>query len=251
MGFGDELMALGRCETIFARTGKSVAILDKYGQRRAHELWRGNPAWDIRSKTTITDGPGGARPYILRYEGARIIFDTLYRPRAGRVVLTASEDRCTIEGPFAVVSPFIKEQASPNKSWGVKRWQKVIGDFPIPVYQLGPVQGRTLKGAQFHATPDMRRAAAVVSRAALVLTNEGGMHHLAASMNRPAVVVFGGFTDPDVTGYRQHVNLVGENGHRGCGRYDPCLECEMAMASISPDVVRKEAERLLHESERS
>lgn len=246
MGWGDEIMALGRVERHFLKTGRQVAIVGPAGDRRRNELWEGNPAWNPTAEDTIIDGPG-ARPYIERWEGTRIILNTKHRPHAGRVFLTAEErKRCTLSGRFAVISPHIKGNASPNKSWGAKLWEQAIDGFPMPVYQLGNGGLDLIIGARFYHTPTMRDAAAVIERAAIVLTNEGGSHHLAASLQRPAVVVFGGFMHPRVTGYPQHANLIADAMHVGCGKYEPCEACRNSLDKITPAMVKHAAQGQLN-----
>jgi hypothetical protein len=150
--------------------------------------------------------------------------------------------------PFAVVSPHIKGNASVNKSWGADRWAAAIKDFPLPVLQLGSSPFDIIKGASYFHTPTMRHAAAVIARAAVVLTNEGGSHHLAASMGTPAVVVFGGFMHPKVTGYPSHENLVGDITHVGCGKYEPCQACRNSLDKITPSMVKHAAKGIMHGS---
>lgn len=240
-------MALGRIEAIYERTGQAMSITDRFGKTREHELWQGNPAWNPRSRHRLIDGQQ-ARPYISRYSTSSVVFNKDYRPRAGRVFLTDAEKDVDIVGPFAVISPRIKYGASQNKAYPVESWEKAIIGLPLPVYQLGPNRSEMIAGTQFYRTPTVRAAAAVIARATVVLTNEGGAHHLAASMRRPAVVVFGGFANPMVTGYHGHANLVGDLEHIGCGRYHKCAECEISMARITPDMVKMEAMRLIYES---
>ena len=253
MGWGDEVLALGRAEREFMRTGRPVAIIGLDGQRRANLLWDGNPAVDPGADATITDGPN-ARPYIERWEGSRIILNMKHRPRAGRVMLTQEERYWAdfylpddlLERGFAVVSPHIKGNASINKSWGAGRWTEAIKDFPLPVLQLGPSPIDIIPGAQYFETPTMRHAAAVIALAKIVLTNEGGSHHLAASMGTRAVVVFGGFMHPKVTGYPQHSNLIGDPMHVGCGKYEPCPACRNSLDKITPAMVKHAAKGILH-----
>lgn len=252
MGAGDEIMALGRAELQHIATGQPCAILDRNGNRRDHELWHHNPAFDKNAEQTITDG-SGVRPYITRWEGNHAIYNLKYRPRAGKVHLTMKEYQfCSdLDFPFAVVSPTIKDNASPNKDWGEDRWEEVIDGFPLPVLQLGPEGTEVLPSAVLYRTPTMRHAAAVVARSAIVLTAEGGIHHLAASMSRPAVVVHGGFTPPEVTGYKTHVNLTGNTNHTGCGKWEACPLCMKALDRITPAMVKEAAQGILYASAQS
>jgi hypothetical protein len=257
MGWGDEIMALGRLEAFHVATGERGSIRGHAsGEARENILWQNHPAWEKDAPDGVIDG-GGFRPYIERWTQWRnqpqIIFNRKYRARAGKIHLTPEERAQTMDAwlkmnggmPFAIISPHIKDKASPNKQWGLEKWEKVIVNFPLPVYQLSPEGNEIIKGARWWKTRSMREAAAVVALSKLVLTNEGGLHHLAAAMNRPAVVVFGAFISPEVTGYSTHENLSVETEEGYCGRYAPCDHCKNAMAQITPDMVKEKAMRLL------
>lgn len=242
MGLGDEIMALGRAERLYEQTGRPVSILTMTEAPREHEVWRGNPAWIEKGGQRLIDG-GGARPYITAWHGRRAIFNLDYRARAGRIYLT-DDDRaaCPLEPPYAIVAPELKKGASPNKDWGRANWEAVIKDFPCPVYQLLPdPKMKPIKGAIPHATPSLRAALAAIEKAALVLAAEGGTHHMAASFRVPAVVVFGAFVPPTVTGYDFHYNIAVDTDEGYCGRWDECAHCRAALQSIKPEQVREKA----------
>lgn len=246
MGLGDEIMALGRAEKVFEETGSPVSIVSGIGMPREHDAWVGNPAWDPKAKKQIIDG-GGSRPYIKYWKQnnsvKQIIFDMDYRPRAGKICLTEEEK---LFGPpdavFALVAPNLKKEASPNKDWGFDKWQEVVRDFPIPVWQMvQSTDERKLEDVDILHTPTFRHAAAAISKAALVMCNEGGTHHMAASMGRHAVVVFGAFTPPPVTGYAFHTNIAVKTPEGFCGNWFKCEHCRAAMEKITPEFVRAKA----------
>lgn len=244
MGLGDEIMALGRAETEYERTGKPVMICTAMGHPRQHPAWDGHPAvvqtFDEQAGKII-DG-GGARPYIREWVGNQIIFNMDYRARAGRVVFDDQYRWVRPLGAYAIVAPTIKENASPNKSWGALRWEEAIDGFPIPVYQLCQSDAEApIRGAIRIVTPTFRAALGLIESAALVLCNEGGTHHMAASMGTPAVVVFGAFVPPQVTGYDFHHNIAVETPEGYCGKWTACEHCQKAMAQITPDMVKQKA----------
>jgi hypothetical protein len=78
-----------------------------------------------------------------------------------------------------------------------------------------------------------------MSRAALYIGGEGGLHHGAAAVGVGGVVLFGGFIPPEVTGYATHANLTG--GAEACGSLDPCRHCAAAMQAIGVDEVLEHA----------
>lgn len=258
IGLGDEILALGRAEAIFEKTGQPVAITRTGGYARVHDAWRNNPAWNhhykdgqiVQGGNQIIDG-GGARPYIKRWHGRRCEYNLDYRARAGHIYLDYADQyfgKAVLEkvGPFAVVAPHIKNTASVNKDLGLQKWQDVIRDFPLPVLQLlSDKKERLINGAIGLRTPSFRQAAAVIARAQVVMCNEGGTHHMAASMGRPAVVIFGSFCPPCVTGYDFHTNIAVHNEHGFCGNFDACKTCQTALAQITPDVVRSAVDKVL------
>lgn len=243
MGLGDEIMALGRAERAYEQSGHPASILTMIDVARDHPAWHGNPAWVEKGGKRIVDG-GGSRPYIKSWRNNQVTFNLEYKARAGRVYLTNEERQAVqdIAGPYAIVSPVLKEKASPNKDWGVHNWEEVIKDFPCPVYQLLPDKNvKTIEGAIGIVTPSFRVAMAYIENAALVMSNEGGAHHMAASLHIPAVVVFGAFTPPSVTGYDFHYNIAVETEQGYCGNWNPCEHCKRAMASITPEMVKEKA----------
>ena len=75
----------------------------------------------------------------------------------------------------------------------------------------------------------------VLSRARSALIPEGGLHHGAAALGVPAVVLFGGFIPPAVTGYADHANFTG--GATACGSLNKCLHCRDALEKITVEEV--------------
>ena len=252
MGLGDEIMAMGEAEALYESTGKPVAICDQRNRPRWHAVWRNNPA----VSKVLGSGIGsiincpGKRPYIKQWKHVprRTEFNSEHRARAGRIQLTGEENysarALAPRGIFVIIEPAtrVSLRSSRNKDWGMERWAEVIHDFPVPVYQFDIGDGTPLlDGVGVIPSDDFRVSAGVVKFAALVLTIDGGTHHLAASMGTDAVVVFGGFCDPKITGYDSHANFYSDIDGSPCGRYDPCPHCKEAMALITPEQVRAEA----------
>jgi len=258
MGLGDEIMAMGEAERLYEATGRPVAICDRNHKPRWHEAWRNNPAVSRELGDGIDQiiNCPGKRSYIKqwRHHPRRTEFNPDHRARAGRIHLTIEED-CRARaiapgGSFVIIEPAtrVSLRSSRNKDWGMERWAEVIRDFPVPVYQFDIGDGTpVLEGVGIIHSDDFRISAGIIKFAALVLTIDGGTHHLAASMGTDAVVVFGGFCDPKITGYDSHANFYSDIDGSPCGRYDPCPHCKEAMAQITPEQVRAEALKRLEE----
>lgn len=227
------MMVTAEAREVFARTGRKVVV----GPRAEwSEVFEGNPhiSRKIGEETLILDNYKGHRPYIGSTFGNRIHF-TDYKARPGELYLKFRERKWAERAGagFVLIEPNTKKTVfADNKEWGHQRYQAVVTALPYRFVQIGPK--KTLKGVDFVETPTFRLACAVLERAALYLGGEGGLHHAAAALKRPAVVIFGGHSDPNVTGYDGHVNIArGE----ACGSFRSCDHCRQAMNSITVDEV--------------
>lgn len=256
MGWGDEIMAAGQARELRARDPgrRRVRILDRYNRARSHAAWQGNPhiaaAAERGDFVKLLNG-GGVRPYIEAKHAQRWVWKDWpggKGPPRGELYLSDEEN--TIGRQFAgriVLEPHIKPGASPNKAWGWMRWNKLAWllqeRYGQRVTQLGSAAVPLLAGAELVETKSFREAAAVLAGARAAVLPEGGLHHAAAALNLPAVVIFGGFIAPRHTGYDGHVNLF--TGGEACGMRVPCDHCRDAMAKISPEDVAEQLMELL------
>jgi ADP-heptose:LPS heptosyltransferase len=248
MGLGDNLMATGMARGAAAR-GKRIA----FGRGRqilwdhhSETVFRGNPNIAAPGSETAADLEWvpfykGHRIYNRR-EGERWIWNHGFRPIPGEVFFT-DEERAFAEQQgenFVLIEPGVPRQKSvaPNKQWPVARYQAAataLQQAGIEVRQFEYPSSAALPGVRSIRTKSFRRALAVLARAALYLGPEGGLHHGAAAVRIPAVVLFGGFIPPAVTGYATHINLTG--GADACGSLNPCRHCAAAMAAIPVEQV--------------
>lgn len=255
MGHGDEIMATGLARGAKAR-GKRIAFGD--GKRIIFSPWSGE---------IFRNNPNIARPgdelapdieWIAHHKGNRLynkmsnsrlrwLWNMNFTPTPGELFFEEAELRFAeaAGSGFILVEPNLPahKSVSPNKDWGAQRYAAVA--------QALLKQGRRVlqfdyDGARHHLpgvsqlkAPTFRHALAVLARAALYIGPEGGLHHGAAAVGIPAVVLFGGFIPPQVTGYPTHTNLTG--GAVACGRFYRCHHCMQAMDAISVDEVLKAA----------
>jgi len=78
-----------------------------------------------------------------------------------------------------------------------------------------------------------------ISEYKVVVCAEGGVSHIAAALNVPAVVVFGGFSDPAWTGYTGHKNIVSDTDYRHCYSNLPCQNDFKCWDAITLDRVEQ------------
>jgi hypothetical protein len=246
MGLGDEIMALGEAQHFASSSGGSVAILDKAGQPRWHDLWQGE------SRIAQTLGPGvfglvngsGCRPYINYAHSTvrRWAFKESYRARRAQLPWVVPDARGAGK---IIVEPRTKPNASPNKQWG--RWLSLIGKAPhLPWAQIGPMNSPAwLPGVARIETASFQEAVNVLAGARAAVLPEGGLHHAAAAVGLPAVVLFGAYIPAGITGYSIHRNLA-INDPDGVGHRVLHPACLAAWSRIPPELVLAELQEVLN-----
>ena len=92
---------------------------------------------------------------------------------------------------------------------------------------------------------DFRLACAVLNEADLYVGPEGGFGHVAAALNKKAVLYFGGWITPEAIGYDFHENIYYEHKLSPCGEYKKlCSHCEEARKKITVDVFLKHINKI-------
>jgi hypothetical protein len=260
VGWGDSLIGSGLARGL-AAIGRRAAFGD--GKRiiwapQDHEIFRGNPN---------VAPPGSERDadlkWVFHYRGWRLyghvvgkhwLFRDFECP-PGEIFLTREEKAFALAHvwggePIAIIEPRVKPVGAcqgGNKQWGLPKYQKLASHLLAatgcrPTQLVPKGMAPLLSDVDAIKAPDFRHALAVLGLAQLYIGPEGGLHHGAAAMGTPAVVIFGGFNSPRSTGYAWHENIaVGEP----CGTIAACPHCAAAMASISVDRVLEGAVRQL------
>lgn len=255
MGWGDELMAAGQARRMHLEDPKRrrVVIADQYGAARWHVLWEDSPyiarptAISAGGFLRVVNGPG-ARPYHLEKRLDRWIFNPAFRADPAEIHFTVAERAfASSQAPQIVLEPTIKAKAPINKQWPIAHWREFVRlglREGLRFSQLAIAGTQPLAGVELIVTPDFRKACAVLANARAYVGHEGGLHHAAAAVRIPGVVIFGGFTPVELTGYAIHRNLgVGIAG--ACGMRQACAHCAREMARIEPGQVLAELLQVL------
>ena len=203
--------------------------------------------WDNNPKIAGTPGPEtiwifdypGNRPYVAQIHDGHYTFREDFRAPYGRIYLSDEEQEWAakqVRGDYILVEPYIKDseislKLGANKAWD--KWDQLL-KLDYPWLQVGIKQAKTRQVK----TPSARQALAMVARAKLVVTTDGMLHHAAAALGVPAIVLWGGVVSPKILGYPTHINVW--NGAKPCGSFkNVCPHCRAAMESISLDQVKK------------
>lgn len=151
-------------------------------------------------------------------------------------------------GKFIYIEPNIKEDGvyGDNKDWGFDKWQAVVNSLPDLTFVQAYIPGtKVLENVNCIITINVRKAFAILSLADHYVGSEGGMHHAAAALHKKSVVVFGGVSSPNSTGYNFHTNLYVEHPESPCGRNYECDHCKECMEKIEVQDVTEAIDNLL------
>lgn len=240
MGWGDELMAAGEAQAKAGERHIKIAILDTSGNPRWHDAWENHPLIARPGQAyqdNITNGPG-ARGYVDRLTTRAWIWRK-YKPIPAKMYFSEAEKKFaeSVGSDFVVIEPSLKgKKESVNRDWGWDRWQTLVHLMPeIQWVQLGPEDTKALDGARRIQTDTPRLMAAALSKARAFVSPEGGMHHTAAAVGVPGVVIHGHFNSAGVTGYPNMIHISTQE--LGCGSRIFCQACRDAMERITPHAV--------------
>ncbi len=246
MGIGDALMDTGAARKAQETDPRKVRIMLGTKGARWDPVWENNPRLarpqDVGDFQVIWGRHQftNQRAYHTAKTEERWLYNLDFRPERGEIYFAPFEVNFgKIHFPEVIVEPNIKPKASPNKQWGWDRWQRfayMATAAGIKLNQVGPAGTRTLTGVHLIETPTFRQGAAVLARAKAYVGGEGGLHHAAAALGVPGVVVFGGYIPVELTGYPIHRNLGVSLGN-ACGMRVPCKHCDAEMARITPEEV--------------
>jgi hypothetical protein len=245
MGAGDWIMATSQVKTLYARTGMPVVVVGRDGRPQWSEVFENNPKIARRpspaSVTRLVNAPG-VRPYIASKTPERWTWKK-WAISPGEIFLTEAEKRFAEHYRGAVlIEPNTKGTNEGNTAWITERWWQLgatRGDF----IQVGPVGVDRIPGVPHVVTPSFRLACAVLAVCKGFVGTEGGLHHAAAALGVPAVVLFSEFISPDITGYPMHRNL--RHAGPACGSRLRCEGCRRSMLALTVNEVSRNLEEIL------
>lgn len=242
MGLGDWIMATAQVRELNERTGKRVMVVDRMGRIRWSEAFENNPR--IVAPSTITPNEasaavrlvnaGGARPYI-RAKTETHWYWKQWDIKPGELYLTHEEHaRGAVLGAGAVVIEPNTKVLDGNKAWMFERWQSVVSALDLNWVQVGASESRRLSGVRFIPTT-IREAFGILANARLFIGTEGALHHAAAALSTPAIVLWSEFISPAFTGYSCQRNI--RNTAAVCGVRRACPTCRASMEAITVEQV--------------
>ena len=126
---------------------------------------------------------------------------------------------------------------SKNKEWLDDYWQELTLSLMGRVIFVSTVSKENEDRPRLpyvdYLYSDFRIAAAVLKYSDIYVGIEGGLHHAAAALKKPGIVIFGHWISPNVSGYSYHTNFYDKNIEKGCGSLTLCQKCLEYMKNLS------------------
>ena len=126
-----------------------------------------------------------------------------------------------------------------NKDWGIQNWNRLINKLKNDYLIIHSVHKETINIDGIFISPktDFRTACALLDEVDFFVGPEGGFGHVAAALNKKAVLYFGGWISPDVIGYDFHENIYYKDQKSPCGVMQKhCPHCSKAREMITVDL---------------
>lgn len=148
---------------------------------------------------------------------------------------------------YFCIEPNAKKTFTANKQWPLEHWQELVAllrnwlkekNIALPIVQIGVLGSPVLEGViDLTGSTTFRQIKKIVDNAALVVANEGGVAHLAASSDTKAVIISNPSLPLSLMTYPQHINIFPDKEPHDCGLKKPCPVCRDLLASIPPAFV--------------
>lgn len=204
------------------------------------ESYKGKLLW-------IPNHPG-ARPYLLRREGQKVIYNMDFKARLGEIYFSDKEKSQIPNEDYIYIEPNTKVASDDgaycfplgfNKAWIKERWVELAKRLSKDhlLVQCGGMNAQSISYVRRKYTKSFREALPIIAGAKLVITTDGAVHHASAALKKKAVVIWGEVTSPKILGYDTHSNQWA--GFGPCGSLTRCQGCKDAMRKITVEQVEE------------
>ena len=275
MGYGDDLLITALASKIKKQFPDRQILIGNSDEKRAYHsiVYDNNPnitdykSIDANKPTQLINYHQYNRPYIdytkstdrnyvwrkFKPQPGQIYFTKEEKLNAKKIISQAKEywennnDKNYKKIIFLETSSTKKNNKQfgikhQNKDWGFDNWKDLINIIKenYLIIQSAHQETKNDFGVFYPEDMDFRLACAVLNEADFYVGPEGGFGHVAAALNKKAVLYFGGWITPEAIGYDFHENIYYEHKLSPCGEYkELCSHCEEARKAISVDVFLK------------
>ena len=275
MGYGDEIMTTGYVKEIKKKYPNHQIVIGSPQKKLIYysDIFKNNPnitianKFDLRKKVVWVESFPRNRPYILSKNEKQIIWNMKHRSIKGEFYFDKKEKT------FAnnIIQKFlknwndnnskkfkkiifietsrkakIKKHGLKNRDWGIENWIKFVDKYKKDYLFLQSIHkdSKIIKNI-YSFKSDFRQACAVMSHCDIFLGWEGGFVQAAAALDKKALVLFGGWAHPSVTGYNFHKNIYIDIDKSPCGMLDDCEHCKKCRKLMNLELVCSKFEEII------
>ena len=278
MEYGSDILATGEAKIIcqenpeakIAFGNPEVLSQSEKGKTKLYwsEIFKNNPnilqPGENAEKIIIVPNYPKSRPFFnyaktkyAQFDGKKttpykVAYDPDYQVTCGELFFSDSEITEAeklienIESPIIFFDPYADIL---NKFWLPERWDDLIKQSSYNFVQLTyDKHDEPLNGANQVSTKTFRQASAVLSAGVgrgILLSVDCDLHHAAAALNMPAIVLWSHYSHPDNLGYDDHINIRWDAAGKPCGLRDACIQCQRSAEMIKVDDVNLAIEMAL------
>lgn len=273
MGFGDEIMATGFARKEKQKFPNRQIIIGDYKKKFAtkSEIFLFNPnivdpkKLDYSIPIHFVNNHPGNRPYIAweNTKEGKYIWNFNFKPipgdlyfseneifQAKKIVKEAEEfwgekkmikhkGIIFLESSSTKIKNKLFQFKHRNKDWGENNWSSLVKILNKDYLIVQSMHENSKKLDEvFYCETNFRIACAVMKFCDLYVGPEGGFGHAAAALRIPAVIIFGGWIHPQVTGYDFHENIYIDIEGSPCGVFgSDCNHCKKCMKKITVEMI--------------
>ncbi len=282
MGYGDDLMITAHASQIKKKFPERQVVIGNVKKKQAYHsiIYENNPnisdctKLDLKKPIHVIDYHPGNRPYIdyKNSTNSKYHWNEAFKPIPGELYFSKKE----ISESIAIINKaidfwnkintkkfekiiFIETSSTKindkqfsikhkNKDWGISNWTDLINKIKDKYLIILSVHEKTnlINGVFAPKNVNFRLACAILKNCDLYIGPEGGFGHVAAALNKKAVIYFGGWISPKIIGYKFHENIYFENKNSPCGEYkNECPHCNEARKVITVDYFIERLEKAL------
>ncbi len=272
MGYGDDLMITAHASHIKKKFPERQVVIGSVVKKQAYHsiVYENNPNisdctnLNLNKPIHIIDYHPGNRPYI-DYKNSNNInycWNKEFKPIPGELYFSKkeiSEANKIIERAIDYWNKINKKNFKSiifmettstkindkqfsikhkNKDWGIDNWLNLINKIKEDYLIILSVHDKTkiIDGVFAPKNVNFRLACSILNKCDVYVGPEGGFGHVAAALNKKAVIYFGGWITPEVIGYDFHENIYYKNRKSPCGEYKyECKHCDEARKNITVD----------------
>jgi heptosyltransferase-1 len=131
---------------------------------------------------------------------------------------------------YFAIAPLGKQAFSANrKEWGFENFQNLVNlineKTNAKIIQIGAKSDELLQNVIDKRGFPIRESAAIIKNSIAFIGLEGGLMHLAKSVEKDSVIIYGGFINPEISKYKNNINVIN------------LIECSPCFTSEKPHTI--------------